>query len=242
MRRRAKPKVVWLPNTNANSIGAGVRTTTQTFIVAAAGAPGDSALGEIPIVIDTPGDPIGAADITLSDIFSSAYRLRRIVGKIWVGANQTQQDTPQVVQVTAGLIIRRTDPTTGVSMAFETGDATQMDPMDIENSSDPWIWRRAWLLRNILATGATHINEMVGTPTNNMSPGYGSAVDGPHVDVKTARIVGPEERLFLDVSSTVLIQGDDVQAGPALNVRVFADLRVLASLRSSTGNRRNASR
>lgn len=242
MRRRAKPKVVWLPGTNANSIGALLSSTTQSFIVGVAGAIGDTAVGEIPLVIDTPGDPIGAADITLSDIFNSGYRLRRIVGKIWVGIRQAAADTPIVVQVTAGLMIRRADPLTGASTAFETGDARQLTPDDIENQSDPWIWRRAWLLRNQLATGAVNVLDLVSTPSNNFSPGYGSAVDGAHVDVKTARIVGPEERLFLDVSSTVVVAGDDPQQGPALNARVLADLRCLATLRTSTGNRRNASR
>lgn len=64
-------------------------------------------------------------------------------------------------------------------------------------------------------------------------------MEGPHVDAKTARIVGPDQRLFLVVTNT--IQGGSA-AGGVSSCEVITDLRVLASMRSSQGNRRNASR
>lgn len=244
--RRKSPKVVWLPQTNANSIGSAfgnVTSSVQQFIVANAGDPGDQSVGEIPVVLDAEGqDPLGNGPISLSDMFNSGYRLRRIVGKVFVAALQEQGSAgPASCICTAGLIVRRIDPTTGTSLALLTGNAEELSPSQIRNASDPWIWRRSWILNNILATAAgTSIAFGASGSTHNWANQSGSALDGPHVDQKTARIVGSEERLFLTVSTELLTSGTDAQT--PLNVVVLTDLRVLASLRTNLGNRRNASR
>uniref|UniRef100_UPI00404854C7 hypothetical protein n=1 Tax=Rheinheimera sp. TaxID=1869214 RepID=UPI00404854C7 len=237
-RRRSKPRVVWLPSTDINSVGQDPNADSvyQQFGVDVIGPTGSFAVGEIPIVIDQSTD---AQDPTqsLSDLENSGYRLRRIVGKIWVSQEQVQEETaPSRFIVTAGLIIRREDSTTGLSMAFGTGQAELLAPSQIENSGDPWIWRRSWVLTNQFALP---VGQDVGIQ-NNYTFGSGGVSDGPHVDQKTARIVGPEERLYLDVSSTILLSG----AGQQLigSTTVLTDLRVLASMRTGTGNRRNASR
>lgn len=234
MARRTKPRVVWLPNTNANSLGNFQGSTAQTFVVGTVGGVGDSAVGEIPIVIDGVQDPIGAEDVSLSDIFNSGYRLRRIVGKIFCSVGIDDESASRVL-VTVGLIVRRAE-TLGVSYAFATGDERLINPSDIDNASDPWIWRRAWILNN---GASSNVDPFYNTapPTNIQC---GSVSDGPHVDVKTARIVGPEERLFLNASVTIL----NPATNPELltNVQFIADLRCLATLSTSVGNRRNASR
>lgn len=241
MRRRTKPKVVWLPNTNANSLGAIPSSTAQHFFVDVAGLQGDFSVGEIPLVIDSMQDPIGAEDVSLADIFDSGYRLRRIVGKVWIACQQQVENTASTFIATAGIIVRRAD-NTGTSLALQVGNAFNIAPSETENASDPWVWRRAWILRNNLATNGASLLRYANFPANNASPGYGSAVDGPHVDVKTGRIISQEERLFLDVSITVLQA--DAQVDPQIQTSfdVVADLRCLATMRSSVGNRRNASR
>lgn len=239
MRRKTRPKVVWLPNTNANSIGADTHSTAQAMVVAPSGVLGDFAVGEIPIVIDNIDSPLAAGNVSLADIFDSGYRLRRLVGKVWISCQQLAAATPATVLVTAGFIIRRSNPDTGISLALTAADANQLSPGDIDGSSDPWIWRRSWIVHNILSTAAV-TGEFVGAPTNNFSPGCGSAVDGPHVDVKTGRIVTQDERLFLDVSALILRNPGDGQT--AVNIDVIADIRALASMRTSVGNRKNASR
>lgn len=89
MRRKTKPRVVWLPNTNANSFGAFGRSTSQTFVVDnPSTAPGAVTVGEIPIVIDSQDDALDPAT-SLSDIENSGYRLRRIVGKIVILTDQS---------------------------------------------------------------------------------------------------------------------------------------------------------
>jgi len=236
--RRNRPKVVWLPNTNANSIGpVDPIHTGQRFNLdfIGPGVAGDFVAGEIPIVIDGEQAPLDTAT-SLSDIFNSAYRIRRIVGKIFVGFIADEAAVSQIY-VTAGLIVRRAEEL-GTSLAFAS-DSTgrQIAPGLIQNSSDPWIWRRNWLLRNNLS-GVPAFTFPNATSVN-FATGGGSVADGPHVDVKTARIVSQEERLFLNVQMTLLQEqvGQDTTS-----LAVLADLRVLATIKTSTGNRRNASR
>lgn len=235
-RTRRRPRVVWLPNTNANSLplvaGPNVTSdsTSQIFIVGS--TPLTSVTGEIPIVIDSEDDPT-AATTSLSDIENSGYRLRRIVGKIFLGVQQSSLSSATQAVVTAGLIIRRTNPQDGTSFAFHTSQGL-INPQLIENSGDPWVWRRTWLLHNNGNQPA-----LIG-PETNYGVNAASALDGPHVDAKTARIVSNEERLLLNVSVTPITGDPNDQ--DLFNVSVIADLRVLASMRLSSGNRRNASR
>lgn len=237
MRRRSRPRVVWLPGTNANSVGIGGGNTdnhVQTFIVGIPGpvAIGDTSVGEIPLVIDSQDDVLDPVT-SLSDIENSGYRLRRIVGKIWIRPLTSTLDDPGALIVTAGLIVRRSNPVDGVSYAFTTGDATLVNPQFIHNDGDPWIWRRSWFLD---WTSPTIGGFLAGQGTNYGTYAGGNS-DAAHVDQKTARIVSSEERLFLDVS--ILAPFTSVAAQ---DVQVFSDLRVLASMRSSSGNRNNASR
>jgi len=235
MRSRSKPRVVWLPPTNAFSVGMAGQSGYQTFILQPLGVLGDFVVGEIPLTIDAQSDPLSPAT-SLADVESSGYRLRRIVGKIFCVVQQEDADTPIGYIVTAGLIVRAIDTPTGTSLASLDTTGETFDPGQIRNYGDPWIWRRSWMLGNNNATNAP-VEAFDWATANHQLP---SAVDGPHVDQKTARIVGAEERLFLDVGVTIVKPGGD-PLEPGL-VQVFTDLRCLASMRTSTGNRRNASR
>lgn len=239
MARRRSPKVVWLPQDNLSSVGPVPDAGTavyQTFAVDVIGGVGSFAVGEIPLVIDGPQDPL-LITTSLSDIANSGYRLRRIVGKIWVRVAQAANDGPATVVVTAAIIVRRVNEA-GASLAFLTGNASTLSPGEIQNTEDPWVWRRSWYLCNTLSQAAA-AGALTGLPTDNVGLRAGSALDGPHIDQKTARIIGPEERLFLTVSSTVINEGGDQVA---LSSVILTDLRVLGTLRTTSGNRRNASR
>lgn len=247
--RRRKPRVVWLPNTEANGFG-----TTDTiynagnFVIAGSAGdgtmlPGDSGAVEFPVITDgIQSDPLQPTS-SLADIESSGYRLRRIVGKIYV-FHDVSLVAPAFTFVTAGLIIRRVDPTTGGSYAA-TADAVQpfpnIHPGFTTNQGDPWIWRRTWLLGRrppgfVDATAALQDS----APCRNFGDAYpGGIAEGPHVDQKTARVVGPEERLFLDVGATIFTSSN---LATTVNIGVAFELRALASMRVSSGNRRNASR
>lgn len=77
-------------------------------------------------------------------------------------------------------------------------------------------------------------------PATNFGNSGASALDSGHIDQKTARIVGPEERLFLDVSVTALAQ--ELENNGITFIDCAFEMRVLASIKSGSGNRRNASR
>lgn len=248
--RRRKARVVWLPVDLDNRLGvapglASLGSQSSTIIKIFTGNPlGDPPITEeIPIVKDfsgVAGDAlIASASSTLADIEQSGYRLRRIVGKLDFFVQQIAADANAATQilVTAGFMVRRSDAATGISLAALQPSAalgTGLNPANLENIQDPWIWRRSWLLSNRLGLDPNGL-EM---PTNNMSYGGGN-LDGPHVDAKTARIVGPEERLYFSVTCEGI---NGVSQGAPAAIVLIGDLRVLASMKTTVGNRRNASR
>lgn len=247
MRRRKSPRVIWLPSTNANSIDGNHQPKTSNWqqfnldIINPA-VRGDFAAGEISLVIDDIQEP-STATTSLSDLYNSGYRLRRIVGNIFVAMNQVANDTVKVVCVSAGLIVRQVNPRTDNSIALETGVPESISTCEIDNISDPWIWRRSWVLTNALSSGPVPLASAFHTQgqTRNYGAQAGCVATSSHVDQKTARIVGPEHRLVLDVTMQALSDGGATE-GAAASIGVLTDLRVLGSLRTSTGNRRNASR
>lgn len=253
MARRSKPRVVWLPQTNANSIGEG-NLVYQLGLIEVAGATGQSETAEIPLVLDAQQSAVQSADPSLADLESSGYRLRRIVGKLWCEVAQDEFDQavthtkPSSCIVTAGIIVRRAG-FDGISYASQSGIiGEEINAGFIENTGDPWVWRRSWTLGNNAASqllytpgdGVTRTRQFF--PTNNFSELAGGIADGPHVDQKTARIVSSEERLFLDVTVTVLGESPGQPDPNPITVAFWTDFRILGSLRTTSGNRRNASR
>lgn len=245
MRRRRKPRVVWLPpaaearNQVINPAISDASVGAFSFNINVAGTGlGTYATGLIPMVSDIPAVPFQSGGLpisTLADIQSSGYRLRRCVGKIYAGLGQndtTQGDTPQVL-VTAGLIVLRVREDGTPLLPVASYD--DYSPAIIKNWSDPWIWRRSWMFSNLQE--AIFLQQPLFADSNQA---YGSVMDGPHVDARTARIVGPEERLFLSVTAQVAAAGTN-PAGTAL-VYIWGEMRFVASMRTMAGNRRNASR
>lgn len=256
MRRRNKPRVAWLPPTTSNIIGGlGVNESTVyrsfNLDLAPGSTLGSTVAGEVSVVADG-GENLTDAALSLADIVNQGYRLRRIVGKIFATQIQegvTGEDTHAALQIlTCGFIIRTADPQTGVSLAAFSGQVRQFGPGQLENTTDPWIWRRSWIIGNPSAfiPGTTPLGDV---PSANYGPGgpCSGNLDGPHIDQKTARIIGPEQRLFFGAELT-LIQNNLGIAGQAApleetsTVNIVLDLRILGSMRTTTGNRRNASR
>lgn len=237
--RKRRQRVVWLPPEPANSIVSSPETGWGSIPILQISGATPTANVEVPIVIDQPADPTTSS---LSDIENSGYRLRRIVGKIFIyGDTLDTLSGVALAGVTAGLIVRRVDQA-GVSLAAQTGlDQSACSPSMLENWSDPWIWRRSWNIINPqFFTGIDGAANFQGAVWNNLQLSGNS--DGPHVDQKTARVIGPEERLFLDISATTLLGTNDPQNDEPFNIEAFFDLRVLGTMMMSSGNRRNASR
>lgn len=240
MRRiRRRPRVVWItPERTGRFNGTATASTDNAngrFFVSLTGPynAGDQTTAVVAVFGDQPVTTLDVGQLNgLSQQFSSAYRLRRIVGKIFVGCEQTTNNSGSYAYVTAGLIVLRCDPN-GQPIGALAGYSNQ----NFDGWSDPWIWRRTWMLgnlSNILLPGSTDFT----MPENNTQ--MGSVMDGPHVDAKTARTVGQEERVFLVVSLSDPFANAAGTPGPQISV--FYDLRGVVSLRQNQGNRNNASR
>lgn len=249
MRKRRKAKVVWLPLDLDNRLGtapvpatSGQSSGTIIKIFTAPPLGAQNTTEEIPIVKDFAGGAgglIAKQDSTLADIEESGYRLRRIVGKLIYSVQQGVAAVgadPSIFIVTAGFIIRRVNQD-GASMAASVG-LDQISCTSLNNTMDPWIWRRSWVIADRNAAAIAIDPNVNNFPQSNAVYGAGN-FDGPHVDAKTARIVGPEERLFL-CTTIEGINGTD-QGAPGA-VLLIGDTRVLGSLRTNVGNRRNAVR
>lgn len=240
-RRTKRPKVVWLPCSITERLGIIGNATEfdpslgEILITTAGGTTrGDQQTAVTAVVKD---EAQAIAGQSLSDIEGSAYRLRRIVGKIWVELldSETGQTatTTNFFYVTVGFIILRTAANNS-PMSVVLSD---YNCAAVNAQGDPWIWRRTWQVGGINTVGAANTT-FTERDNTNWKPGF-AAIDGPHIDAKTARIVSNEERLFLVSTVTA---GDGAAGGDPRQVLITTDLRVLASMRTMAGNRRNASR
>lgn len=246
-RRTRRRKVVWLPmeiSGRLGIVGNAVGTDTALGEILVTTVPG-SVRGTqktvvVPVVKDNPqGD--AAQNASLSDLEGSAYHLRRIVGKIFVeylDPDQVDGLNTNFFYVTVGFIILRVEPTP----QFLPLSANQADyaVSAMDAARDPWIWRRTWVVGGQIAGIATASSPFTQMPQNNILTYAGGVLDGPHIDAKTARIVSDEERLCL-VATTTAGDGDPTGTIPQ-SVLITTDLRVLASMKPQSGNRRNASR
>jgi len=230
MRRRTKPKVVWLPKDGRFTIG---DSNVISAILEVGGALGNVVTGIVSVVIDEPQSEL-VATTTLSDVENSGYRLRRIVGKCFVGVDQAgDTDGPPAVLVAAAFIVLRCD---------ENGDPistniSNYDLFRLTNDDSPWIWRREWILSQGTAT-ITGGDLKLDYPFTNAE--YGSVADGPHIDQKTARLISNNERLFFVISAMPAVVGTNDQDVTAVQIHLTP--RVLVSMRNNLGNRRNATR
>lgn len=232
MRRRTRqPKVVWLPKDVNSTLGDNSNIIAVQLGVAGGAIDSGRTTAQVPVTIDFPAVPTGGLD-TLSDVENSGYRLRRLCGKCFVSIQEsTDTNEANTWLIAAGFIIIKVD---SVGNPLDTTNI-QYDMFAVDNDDSPWIWRREWILQNGL-TGS--VGPGAATfPVSNVE--YGSAVDGPHIDQKTARIVSQNERLFFVTTATNISVGDN-QATTLIDY--FVNVRVLGSMRTTSGNRRNASR
>lgn len=167
------------------------------------------------------------------------------------GANGTGQ--PAAARLTAGLFVARaeSDLTGGPDLPIgaQTPDQLnlQYSPMNVQVIREPWMWRRTWVLRNglfdiLTATTAVSVGGSAaitppatafdGAQFPSSTTGYGSLGDGAHVDVKSVRRVGQDDRLWLALSTVVYPLGSvrDPEIA-ASNIRFEFDYRILGALR-----------
>lgn len=259
--RRRRQRVQWLPNPGtARALAQGATVFEHwagiEFGLTMLGADGNfPRVIESPLVVDNPtsatftGSTLGVYQGTaLNQTNEFGWKCHRIVGDMFfshfaVVGEGAQTPWPAIL-VEAGIITRRVEGTDGRPLA----DSADEDPGSIENNDDPWVWRRNWILGSAVYAG-NNFNWVQPTqaavaqyPTTNIA--YGSGLTGARVDQKTKRRIGPEERLFLNVTLTPLPM--DITNPPISNtantVELHFDYRVLGSVITVGGNRNNSSR
>lgn len=244
-RIRRRPGVIWLPLSTENrlTVDAPVTGDSNALGQYALVIPGPPSAGAnvtdiFPVVGDQPQN-VAAATSSLADTEGSAYRLRRIVGKIYVDyVNLPAGVAPglEVVIVTVGFIIIEVEPTLNFLPLSATADDYSVDRLD--NVRWPWIWRRSWAVGNNQGGATRAFNGSM--PQNNYFSYAGGVMDGPHIDAKTARTVKDSQRLAMVITATGM--APPTGGTGDTEIVVTTDLRVLGSLRKQSGNRHNASR
>lgn len=182
--------------------------------------------------------PIGGIELTNSDLTGSGfydqaivrqgYQIKRLVGKFHASYTQAGSESGIITaRLFAGLFIDRVNKD-GVPVLEGTAD----NPWDVTqplNTQKRWLWRRSWMLSNPIykSAGLFQVNQDYPSTT----AGYGSVLDGPHIDVKPNAHVGLTERLFLytQARGTWFNEAE----GTSDSFQYSLDLRMLAKPTSS---------
>lgn len=223
MARRRRRRVAWLPPHAGEALeGAeGILTTGRTFQLFVLNT-GLTNLAIDPVAEDTPADEENvavAAPGKMNLILGQEYVLKRIVGNIhvqFVPQRQASDDpsSPFAAYVVAGFFVARAehDQTDLPIGAVGTNARDNYSPFLANNMREPWIWRRSWILgnqaqkeANIAAARANlAINPSAVTGAAWNFPGsnaeYGDIRQGCHIDAKTGRRIGNDDRLFFAIS------------------------------------------
>lgn len=253
MRRRRTRKYTWLPVLGQDT--GNTPEWTNCSFSSNVNIPTDNTSGVyvVPVLADRPDEAYGVTD-QIGHVLTNDYFIRRIVGKLHVAMDQDGQPyqtgvppSPAAAEVAAGFFVARAsaqDEVTGgdypIGLAPTTNIANfeNYSPLSRAASREPWIWRRSWNLSNRLddetltLPGSQPKNGNRFWPATNAE--YGSVLDGPHIDAKTARRVTNDERLFFAISATMPTSFTPGQ-NPANDgtIQFTLDVRILGALRRS---------
>lgn len=189
---------------------------------------GTTTCGVFELIEDTPSDD-QAVGLPMGFYQNNEYLIKRIVGKLFAQNTQIANATnPPAVLFGAGFFVARTEdadsggPTLPIGAATAAQIVDNYSPLRVENIREPWIWRRTWMLSNVLSTavGSAQVSAYGRTTTD-----YGSVLDGPHIDAKSVRRVKDGERLWLALAARNFPL--NTSADTAAVVNVLLDYRVL---------------
>lgn len=255
-RKRRRQRLTWFPNLGA-APNIELTDPYQQLLFSLTMPPNGSIVtGISPITVDTPleGTDVSSND-QLSEVIGNEYIVKRIVGKCFLSAQDVADDPPVAIQpktylVACGFFVARANDsgsgggeTTPIGSASNQERTDNYGPLSLDTVREPWMWRRSW----ILTTGRPGANSAArpmafqglgGFNLNQANTAFGTVFDGPHFDVKSARRVRQDERLWFSVSARTLDNELGNGAGnPAPNntginaISGVLDYRVLGGLR-----------
>lgn len=257
-RRRRRTPVVWLPNVGTSTLrnnGAAFTNVQENNAGVEAHFthdPNNILIQEVPLVLDNPPEvgQTGTSLATLQDFSLNltediGYSLRRVVGNFYISCQQFKLAEQTAIApawlVAMGLIVRRVDSETGEALAQFVDE----DPASIQNNRDPWLFRRNWILGSFETQNSTTsalANAVSQFPSSNAYLGPGSVREGTFVDQKTRRWIGPEERLFMNLSFTALPMDVVYDNFGVTEFYWNFQYRILGTKRYNRGNRGNSTR
>jgi len=208
MRRRRRKTGTWMPVNGHNVVLDADTYHYADLRVDTSEVPPANSLGPsvnyYPIVPDftlEQGEGALGSNQQLRDIVSGqAWKLRRIVGKLHLAcvpqAPEVETENWPNIYVTAGFFVGRArdDAPAQTSLSY-----AELDPQGKDNAMNPWIWRRSWMLRNILGESGPTSDVSIWYPQDNSE--YGSVLDGPHIDSKVSRFINREHRLWFVIAA-----------------------------------------
>lgn len=252
--RKGRAKYTWLPNWGSNyTSGEDEYVQPALQFSLDVGFAGDPIVGVLPMARDSPTELRNVPnrdEYTMADAIGSEYFLRRIVGKIHVVnmafVRATGALTGEVgpVFVKVGCFVGAADTQTpDLPRDFTSEGQTSYNPGEQRALREPWIWQRSWMLgssRTAFVASATpnvNINRYrayVFPPTNVEFQG-GGFLDGSHVDIKTARRIRQDERLwFVGLVQTAFPFGREFDTNSFYaQVDIQFDYRILGGLRKA---------
>jgi len=238
--RRRRTRGTWFPT--LGTAGEDANWSGRTFsLVLAAGA--DMATLIAPITLDRPRDADDPADAgsSLSDIIGSEYILQRIVGKLHAHRLPPafpNEDPGFPCLFGAGFFVARANddasgggPDTPIGSASLAEVTSNYSPLETDTMREPWIWRRTWILGNqgpFFTTGVARA-ETSAYPTT--TAGYGSVMDGPHIDSKVKRRIRQDDRLWFAVAMSLFPPNSTDVVNQ--NIVGYLDYRLFGSLRKA---------
>lgn len=261
---RKRRKFTWFPVLGSEGPTETTDDFNQLFAEITVAPNGASSVAINPMVPDVAleGDIIGAATGgQLVQVLGQEYYIERIVGKCFVSVNAPADDPPtaifpKVYLVGVGIFVARADDTDAaggqnqpIGAASLTERQENFSPLAVDTIREPWMWRRVWLLSTgrpeanaaletqgfgptLTSLAGTGLAIVPGAPKTNI--GYGSVMDGPHVDVKSVRRVGNDERLWVVIAARTIdnefTSGTTPNTTGAEAVQLVFDYRVLGRL------------
>jgi len=239
--KRRRRRYTWLPTIGTAGAAAADNASGREFTLPVP-ATGLTNVITSELTFDEPseGDFLDSSFNKLSEIIGSEWFLKRLVGKVFAGTAQgaNENTTHDGVLLGIGFFVARADDRQGPAAAKgPIGSATlterieNYNPIGEDCIREPWIWRRTWVLGGNLQAqhGQTGF---LNFPTS--TSGYGSVADGGHIDAKTARRIGQDDRLWVAVGVMGLPIGQVVENDT--DVDGYIDFRILGSLRKARGD------
>lgn len=172
---------------------------------------------------DTPDVDNPDAGSSLRDfVEGQEYVLDRVVGKVYCGFGRLEGALVNNAIVAVGLAVLPVEDGSPTTPAMNMDD---YDPLLARNAQAPWLWRRTWLLGNQAVP-----SQFPYFPESNS--GYGSVLDGPHLDTRgTKRRIRKEQRIFLVASAQVRNNRASSPGAETSFIDFTVDLRLFGAMR-----------